>query len=177
MGGGRGSGKGNGLRERVVAFDPGGTTGWCAMEYRRGAGRDGVLRWKTGSIGGGSDGDALVSVVRGMASVVLKFLPNGGTVVVEDFVLDKGRASGSRDLLAPVRLTAGLRVELAWLAGMGGLEGEGSGWRIELQSAADAKSVVTNKRLRSWGFWVRGSDHERDAVRHALLYVRRSGGP
>lgn len=162
---------------RVVAFDPGGTTGWATVEVDLarvaaaglsvGLGSLGA-RWKTGSIRGGSgggDAEASVRVGREMADVVARFLGSGGVVVVEDFVLDRGRSSGRRDLLAPVRLTTALRV---WLA-VDGWDG-----RVVLQMPADAKAAVTNDRLRAWGAWVKGSDHERDAMRHALLYLRRA---
>lgn len=43
---------------------------------------------------------------------------------------------------------------------------------ITYQSAAQAKGVVTDKRLKSWGLWVPGQQHARDAIRHAVTYLR-----
>lgn len=43
-----------------------------------------------------------------------------------------------------------------------------------LQTASDAKTFVTNPRLREAGLWVPG-EHARDACRHLLLYLARVG--
>lgn len=39
------------------------------------------------------------------------------------------------------------------------------------QQPADAKGYAENARLRRWGLWVVGSDHERDATRHMAMRV------
>ena len=44
-----------------------------------------------------------------------------------------------------------------------------------LQTPADAKSFVTDEKLRALGWYVPGIDHSRDAARHLLLYLVRTG--
>lgn len=82
--------------------------------------------------------------------------------IFEDFILRE--RTKDRNLLSPVRCTAYVRA-LLWQ----------SSFNIKVfktYSPSDAKNVVTDKRLRSWGFWQRGSTHARDAVRHLLLHLR-----
>jgi hypothetical protein len=42
-----------------------------------------------------------------------------------------------------------------------------------LQTAADAKSFATSLRMREWGIWVRGRDHERSAWAHVATCLQR----
>jgi hypothetical protein len=68
-------------------------------------------------------------------------------------------------LLEPVRFNAVLEDRL-W----------GSGVPVEIQSPSDAKSTITDARLRLWGLWKPGAEHGRDAQRHGLLFLRRFAG-
>lgn len=47
------------------------------------------------------------------------------------------------------------------------------GHDFELQGAGDAKRFGNDKLLRTLGWWTRGSDHARDAARHAALALAR----
>lgn len=50
------------------------------------------------------------------------------------------------------------------------------GCGLVMQSPSDAKSFVSNERLRNIGWWNSGgSTHARDADRHVLLYFARVG--
>ena len=42
------------------------------------------------------------------------------------------------------------------------------------QMPGDAKNVFTDDRLRNMGLYQKGSDHPRDALRHALLAIRKT---
>jgi hypothetical protein len=84
-------------------------------------------------------------------------------VICEDFVLRE--RTKSRDLLAPVRLAAMLQDRLY----CGSFRGE-----FVLQTPSDAKSIVTDERLKSWGLWHEGSLHIRDAWRHLIKYLREN---
>lgn len=86
-------------------------------------------------------------------------------IVIEDFILR--RQEMTRALLSPVRVTAQLTLLLD-AVGMFKLVG--------LQQPANAKSVVTDERLRLYGLWTKGSDHCRDATRHAMLCAMRNYG-
>lgn len=102
-----------------------------------------------------------------------------GQLVVEDFQLRVGGSTGvastARSLLSPVRVTSGLRTLLGargkGLAGSSGSEAlYGAGWRFTMQQASDAKTVVTDDRLRRWGAWAPGLEHARDATRHLVFF-------
>ena len=102
-------------------------------------------------------------------------LTEGDLVVIEDFLLrppksgQRGANVGSRDrsgLSAP-------RVSLSLVTWLDVLDWNGAnGVGLKLQSAANAKHVINDQRLRSAGLWVRGSEHARDALRHMALACR-----
>lgn len=83
-------------------------------------------------------------------------------LVIEDFILRE--RTKDRNLLAPVRLSAGLVQEVLRSQRLIGLT---------YQSASDAKSCVTDERLRSLGLWIVGQQHARDACRHLALFLRK----
>lgn len=41
---------------------------------------------------------------------------------------------------------------------------------INWQQPSEAMTHATDERLRAWGAWIRGSEHRRDARRHALAF-------
>jgi len=43
---------------------------------------------------------------------------------------------------------------------------------LVLQPAGQASSYATNDRLRMWGLWVKGREHERSAYRHMALFLK-----
>ena len=44
---------------------------------------------------------------------------------------------------------------------------------FDLQGATEAKKLGTDKLLKRFGWYTKGSDHARDAARHALLWIAR----
>jgi hypothetical protein len=42
-----------------------------------------------------------------------------------------------------------------------------------LQTAGDAKSFASDARLKDWGLWIKGKDHERSAWRHLALFLKK----
>lgn len=48
---------------------------------------------------------------------------------------------------------------------------EQRGWPVEKQTASRAKGFMTDKKLRHWGFWIKGRKHSRDAIRHAGCFI------
>jgi len=140
---------------RVLAIDPGVTTGWVFGWSVRElvSGQIGPRRGWRREYGAAAD---LVGLVREHHAEV---------VVLEDFILRLPAGSSGRDGLAPVRVTA---MFLAML---------GRDWfddgSVVFQSASDAKGVITDARLKNEGLWIRGQEHARDAMRHWLLYQRK----
>jgi hypothetical protein len=51
------------------------------------------------------------------------------------------------------------------------------GWvppvRVSWQTPAQASSFARKERLKDWGVWIRGKEHERSAWKHIALYVAR----
>lgn len=152
----------------LVAFDPGGTTGWAVFsvhplslvdaEYPI---LENVLHWSQGQISLGADGEA--GMIHEMAWTCASWA--GAAVVAEDFILESARKN--REMLSPVRLNAGLEYAL-WLQD-----------RKLLIQSRDIKATVTDERLKAWGYYRRegGEEHARDATRHALAFLRKAKGP
>jgi hypothetical protein len=42
-----------------------------------------------------------------------------------------------------------------------------------LQLASQAKSVATNARMKDWGIWVVGREHERSAWAHIACFLKK----
>lgn len=82
--------------------------------------------------------------------------------VIEDFILQE--RTMDRSLLSPVRITEGIERSLHI---------EGSSALVTKYMASDAKGVISNQRLKNWG-WLKWTvtRHERDALRHLCLRVR-----
>jgi hypothetical protein len=176
----------------VVAFDPGGTTGWCALgvepQALTGLGPEGPLQdyivlkeygeidcgarkgeigWHSINANGENDG------VQNMLGLVTARWPKSA-IVIEDFILDFKKADKTRELLSPVRLTAAFSFGL-WRADPivigAGLE------RISIQDRSNVKTTCTDERLRNWKLYDRHSgNHARDAMRHAYYFLRQRRG-
>lgn len=77
-------------------------------------------------------------------------------LIIEDWQPRLPLRSGERVVFYPVRIPAtliGLLYENGWVP-------------VEWQQPGSVKNFATDKRLRRWDKWVRGSDHQRDAWRH-----------
>jgi hypothetical protein len=44
---------------------------------------------------------------------------------------------------------------------------------VILQTASSASGYATDARLKNWGLWVKGRDHERSAWRHFALFLQK----
>lgn len=151
----------------IIGVDPGGTTGWGRVTVPRksifGDERGRILEWDAGQLYGPEEEQAneLARIVRETQSLAYKV---GPAVVVEHFEL-RTNVRGDQ-VLSPVRLAAMISF-LRFLGRMGDSQ-------IVYQTAQMAKTTVTDDRLRRWGYWVKGQDHARDAMRHALTALRRA---
>lgn len=147
----------------IVAVDPGGTTGWSVMSVHPEALAGdasillNIMHWSHGEISGEENTQA--SEVLG----IIDSWP-GCVVVIEDFILRSSVTS--RELLSPVRITEKIDYGM-FLAG----------GRVPMfkQMPSEAKTSITDDRLRSWGFYQRegGLKHARDADRHALRWLQK----
>jgi hypothetical protein len=152
---------------RVLGIDPGTHTGVCLVE--KDSDGDLHLVFSCELEGRGLLGE--ISVGIKIASIIEDLLPD--IVVIEDFILVPNVGtrgfSSKREGLSPVRVTAALLSALL----VGGWSQEAIEKIVHMQSPSSAKGVITDERLRSAGMWIKGSDHIRDSIRHAMLFLRR----
>lgn len=150
----------------VLAFDPGGTTGWAVFGVWPEAMADpaqkllsNVAFWSAGEFTGDEDGqvDSMLGLVEAW--------PEESDIAVEDFILRQ--FTMARDLLAPVRVTAAFQYGLRSLR-------PGNPRTYTRQQPSLAMRSVTDERLKAWGFWapLKGLPHARDAVKHAVTRLR-----
>lgn len=145
----------------VISFDPGGTTGWSIFQCHPESliqndvrVLDNIDYWKMGQFSGLENKQATECFE------LVKSWP-GCAVVIEDFILRK--MSKDEDLLAPVRLIAKIEL-LLWQEGI----------RSFRQQPSEAKTTATDERLKSWGLYVPGEEHARDASRHSITWLRKT---
>jgi hypothetical protein len=141
---------------QVLAFDPGGTTGWAIFCVHPDA-MEGdpeipiapnIEWWTAGQFTGGihEQADEMVELVASWPSARL---------VTESFKLRQAHAE-----LSPVELNAIVS------------------WAVRpryfvFQNPALAMGMVTDDRQKDWGFWIPGKEHARDAVKHGLTFLKR----
>jgi hypothetical protein len=161
----------------VFAVDPGGTTGWawCSLpvapflELRHDLIAE--LEFDCGQVDGLENAQT-----SQLMQIMYDLRFDGGPLIIEDFVLRK--FTKDADLLAPVRITARLEyaVEVGcWMVdGIPTRAGTFRQFKIRKQQPSLAMSTVTDDRLREWGLWEVGQPHARDALRHAVTFLRRA---
>ena len=163
----------------TVWFDPGGTTGWAifsihpdALDNPELSVLDNINHWSCGQFTG-------LENVQVRHALDLITVWEDAAIGIEDFVLRVH--STDRSVLAPVRVTAAIEFEM-WCGNTGStpIDADRSlpSRKILKQQPSLAMDTVTDDRLKRWGFYARtvGSGHGRDAVRHALTFLRRAKG-
>lgn len=146
----------------VTALDPGGTTGWCTMGVHPDALTGdpdvpilgNVEWWTAGQFEGAEDdqADEIVELIHSWPT---------SRIIIEDFILRSQAGLLGREVLSPVRITAKVV------------------WAIRpryavLQMPSLAMGTITDERQKDWGFWLPGQPHARDAIKHALTFVKRN---
>lgn len=202
----------------VLAFDPGGKTGWAAITVpavaligaeagyhgdpplttadsggsflKAGPLNQEIVDFALGEIDCGVGGRGAENAVgRGHGQLNIAgetcgvgeminlawFRYRESAVVLEEFTLEQNQKHA--DLLYPVRIMAGFWNSLESIhEEMDGDTFRGV-QRIFINRRVDAKTVVTDARLRQWGLYRRDSGpHARDATRHAYHFLRRCRG-
>lgn len=154
----------------MLGIDPGVTTGWAQITVPRmsiwGDEPSKIISWRTGQLRGRISDQvwATCELVRTIQSLAFKI---GPAVVVEDF--DFGRPLKDPEVYTPVYFAQQLRFCRERTALMNDA-------RLVMQGRDIAKSSFTDERLQVAGVYARRgqSDHERDALRHALTALRRA---
>lgn len=177
----------------VVAFDPGGTTGWCAMAVepqwftnaQDGIVRDSMAHIEYGQIDCDPPGLGLSMMHQGHPGLnmagekagvkkmlsLCDFIFPKATIVLEDFIPDFKKMDQARHTLSPVRIIS------AFSYGLDEDLGASDFSRIHIQNRSLAKTTCTDVRLRHWGLFDSGSGgHARDATRHAYYFLKDARG-
>lgn len=163
-----------GIRVPILAFDPGGTTGWSLLVLPRNIQRKDVFSWPPDAILASAKvwehGEIVTTGDEDNAAYQMARLCQmwpGAAIVIEDFILRVERKEKSRELLSPVRITAKLEAYL-WKTGR----------KPFLQDPSQGKRM-TDERLALLGALVDDGlpDHARDADRHAVMFLKRCIGP
>jgi len=150
----------------IIWFDQGGTTGWTVFNIWPEALTEpdvkilaNIASWSAGEFTGSEAEmtDAMMDLIDAWSENAL--------VGYEDFILRT--FSMGRELLSPVRLGARLEDRMYREQRMSQLQ--------KPQQASLALKKVTDERLKRWGFWdlLKGQEHARDAVRHAITFASR----
>lgn len=159
----------------VLGVDPGQTTGWCRVTVPRdtiyGDAPSEILEWDTGELYGPEPEQViqLARLVRQIQSLDFKI---GPALVCEDFDVSDTVTTDAEVLYSPVRIAAMIRMtmHLATVPSYTPLFGDAL---LVMQSRGMAKRI-TDDRLHKAGLWTEGSNHERDATRHAIMALRRA---
>jgi hypothetical protein len=153
----------------VVAFDPGGVTGWSmfavhpnSLDIPRLRVLSNVEIWMHGQIDCREDEGAGIDQMFAVAARWAKPVR-----ILESFTIRM--LNPTPEYCSPIRITAGFDAKA-----------RDAGWPDTYrQTPSDAKTTCTNERLKKWGFYISkgGLGHARDADRHALLMLRRAKDP
>lgn len=150
----------------IIWFDQGGTTGWAVFNIWPEALQDpgykilsNIHSWSAGEFIGSED-----EMIDSMMDLIYAW-EESAYVGYEDFILRK--FSMGRELLSPVRLGARLEDRMYREKRTAQLQSP--------QQSSLAFTKVTDDRLKQWGFWnpLKGQEHARDAVRHAITFASR----
>lgn len=179
-------------RHAILAIDPGGTTGVAAgyveLEDTRRKTLEGMTNKKSVEVTGSFLEQAvkLDNIFRHFvftANVEHSIPQPNIHIAIEDFVLrrrEQGGATGNLTSVWVAAAFAGLLckhfVMVERQEGPIAVEAltvidDEPAKTIRWQTASDAKHVANDARLKSYGLWVVGSAHERDAFRHLVLRV------
>ncbi|QKY79519.1 RuvC-like resolvase [Streptomyces phage ShakeNBake] len=157
----------------ITAVDPGGSTGICTIWYwEQGLAQKTIplqkclLAWQADCLNG-TENEQTLAILRWFAN--RSFSPERSDMVIEDFILRS--AIKGRELLSPVRI--GHKVDYQLWRGLKLASGERAQFEPYWQSPGDAKSVMTDERLKLMAMYTPGPDHARDATRHAIMWLRK----
>lgn len=153
---------------KLLWLDPGGTTGWCVMVLHPDALDnsevsilENLALVRYGQIPGAGMADESEQLAVSRILNTLESWP-GCAYGTESFRLRQ--FTKDLELLTPVRVNAVVKYTL-WAGGWG---------RLWEQQPALAKTTAPDVRLKEWGLYdTHSGPHARDAVRHAITFLRR----
>lgn len=158
----------------VIGVDPGQTTGVAMLAIPQesvfGSAR-GSVEWHHTFELVGSLQYRVSSVMYTARAVAARTADQPALLVYEDFDLGGNRLAGSAaeaDVAIPIREAAAAQYAVEC--------GHAERSVLLFQGRTLAFTTAKDDRLKAWGLWVKGSDHERAATRHAITMIRRIAG-
>lgn len=145
---------------RILAFDPGGTTGWAFHEL--------VLDKMTGAplmIGG-----QLGPVPHHLELWQLIMRLNPDVIVYEDFQYRIKRDHEDDGSVLPAGIVL-VSVEYIGIIKLSAYASALRGVKLWCQLPAHGKGFWTNDKLKKIGVYAKGCQHQNDATRHLLHYI------
>ncbi len=169
----------------ILAIDPGGTTGVAAGYVELEETRRKTLETMTNKKSAEVHGDYLSQAAQ-LDTIMDNFVFTANVeygipfpnihIAIENFVLRRSREGGATGDLTSCWVAAAAVAMFHKVVVI--VDGKQCTWvaasnagSIHWQMPSDAKHVANNDRLKSYGLWVVGSAHERDAFRHLVLRV------
>lgn len=157
----------------LLAIDPGETTGWCLR--RTGVDYKGMVNIERyGQLSAGINPnmkpDEVYARLTKVAKQIMYSVECRKTLPfpIEHIVIEDFTFRGAHRIVKTDIITIKMVGMLLYAAGLTGVS-------YSTQTAGDAKGVITDIRLKRWGYWLPHKErHARDAIRHALLYERKN---
>lgn len=137
---------------RLLAFDPGETTGHCTFECTANS----IVLASYGQ-------DVCYPVDTGVVAIQNRIKnAQPDFVVYERYIVYSWKSAAhswgkneTSQIIGSIRLCC-LNAKLP---------------KPEEQSAQEAKQFITDDKLQEWGFYIKGQKHTRDAIRHGLYWL------
>jgi hypothetical protein len=143
---------------RLLALDPGETTGWSVWDVPEEG-----LRPKLLAYGQLPNIDAAMGTTQ-IEKLIDKYNPTHA--VCEDYKVYAWKsATHSWASLHTPKLIGGI----TYLCATRKIP-------LKFQMAQQAKVFVTDEKMQAWGWWIQGQKHCRDSIRHALTFLMFSYG-
>jgi hypothetical protein len=153
----------------VLGIDPGGTTGWYNITVPRycmfGDEPSQIVEHDYGEFTGPEPRQS-IEIARLAREIQSLDFRTGPAIMCEAWDQDPRFHSTDPETLSPVRIGAQLEL-LKEQKQLGDAT-------LHFQSRSIAFSTATDERLHSWGLWIKGSEHVRAALRHAITALRRA---
>lgn len=131
----------------LLALDPGETTGWCVFQASKMLASGQIV---SATVEQGTDQ---------IEALILKHKPE--YMVYEDYKVYSWKAnSHSWNELHTPQLIGGIRHIC-----------HSQKIPVYKHMAQQPKEFMTDEKLKTWGYWVKGQKHARDSVRHALFFL------
>lgn len=147
---------------RLIALDPGQTTGYSVWEYQPTDIATRLTQIEAGQL----NTWPMENAVKSLDLLFVKHNPN--LIIHESYHIYAWKTDDHTHSSVPTLRVIGCIETLCIQRNI----------PLDYQSAQVAKNFVADKKLNDWGLWIKGQRHARDSIRHAIYYLmfRKSDG-